>query len=168
MIVGSGGSGKSTLAESLAGLTNVPAVDLDLLHWAGDGYGVKREEAVARQMAMEVAANPGWVIEGVFGWLAEVAIPRATALIWLDLPWSICRDGLLARGARRGGTDADFAELLKWAEAYQDRQTSSSFAGHSRLFEKFPGAKLRLRGRQEVHQLLGELRARKVQTETPS
>jgi adenylate kinase family enzyme len=165
VIVGNSGSGKSTLAERLAALADVPAFDLDLLRWEGEGYCVKRDEAVARQMAMEVAARPGWIIEGVFGWLAEVALSQATALIWLDLPWSACRDGLLARGKRRGGSDADFAELLTWAEAYWDRETSSSFAGHSRLFERFPLAKQRLRDREEVRRLLVNLGAENPQAE---
>jgi hypothetical protein len=98
------------------------------------------------------------VIEGVYGWLAEVALPRATALIRLDMPWAICRDSLLARGQRRGGTEADFAELMAWAEAYWTRQTPSSFAGHLRLFESFLGAKRRLRDRQEIQVFLAELR----------
>ena len=143
VVIGNSGSGKSTLAERLAEMAGVPAVDLDLLHWENDGYGAKREEAVARQLVHEAAAQPGWVIEGVYGWLAEVAIPRATALIWLDVPWSVCREGLLARGQRRGGTEADFAGLMTWAEAYWERRTSSSFAGHLRLFQTFHGAKLR-------------------------
>jgi hypothetical protein len=42
---------------------------------------------------------------------------------------------LLARGQRRGGTAADFADLLKWAEVYWDRETPTSFKGHQRLFE---------------------------------
>jgi hypothetical protein len=108
-------------------------------------------------LVREVATRPRWVIEGVYGWLAEEAIPRATALVWLDLPWSVCRDSLLARGRRRGGTEADLTALLTWAEAYWQRQTPSSFTGHLRLFEAFAGAKRRLRERQEVDQLLAEL-----------
>ena len=30
--------------------------------------------------------NHAGLFEGVFGWLAEVAVPRATTLIWLDVP----------------------------------------------------------------------------------
>jgi hypothetical protein len=105
----------------------------------------------------EAAAQPRWVIEGVYGWLAAVAVPRATALIWLDMPWALCREGLLARGQRRGGTEADFAELMVWAEAYWTRQNSNSFARHLRLFESFPGAKRRLRDRLETQRLLAEL-----------
>jgi adenylate kinase family enzyme len=162
VIVGNSGSGKSALARRLAALADVPAIDLDALHWEGDGYGVKRDEAVARAMVHEIAAQPGWAIEGVYGWLAEIAIPRATTLIWLDLPWSVCRERLLARGQRRGGTDADFAKLMTWAETYWERQSPSSFSGHLRLFENFAGSKLRLRGRQEVEELLAELRAEEV------
>jgi adenylate kinase family enzyme len=163
VIIGNSGSGKSTLAEKLAALANVPAIDLDLLHWEGDGYGVKRDEAVARQMAMESAQEPKWIMEGVYGWLAGVAMPRATALIWLDLPWEACRKGLLARGVRGAGTEADFANLLAWAQAYYERQTSSSFAGHARLFDEFTGAKLRLHDRGEVDQLLADLGSQDVQ-----
>jgi len=80
--------------------------------------------------------------------------PASHALVWLDLPWNLCREGLLARGQQHGGTAADFAELLKWAEAYWERQTSSSFTGHARLFDDFPGFKERLRDRDQIRQLL--------------
>ena len=72
---------------------------------------------MARQKVADLAATRRWVIEGVYGWLAEVAVPRATALMWLDVSWDVCREGLLARGLHCGGTEADFAELLRWAEA---------------------------------------------------
>ena len=65
-------------------------------------------------------------------------------LVWLDLPWKSCREGLVARGLRRGATQADFDALLKWAEAYWERTTPSSFSGHLAMFETFPGHKLRL------------------------
>ena len=95
----------------------------------------------------------------MYGWLAEVVVPRATALIWLDIPWEVCREGLLARGQRRRGTEADFSELLKWAEAYWDRQTPTSFAGHQRLFEDFSAAKFRIRARKEADHILADLTA---------
>jgi hypothetical protein len=58
---------------------------------------------------------------------------------------------------RRGGTEADFAELLKWEEAYWDRQTPTSFNGHQRLFETFGAAKFRIQGRKEANHLLADL-----------
>src|SRR5262249_15638119 len=132
LVIGNSGSGKSRLAEGLGALIHAPVFDLDLIHWKDNGFGAKQDEDAARQKVANLAATEHWVIEGVYGWLAGVAGSRATALIWLDLPWEVCRDGLLARGQRRGGTEAAFSELLKWAEAYWDRQTPTSFEGQER------------------------------------
>jgi hypothetical protein len=122
--------------------------DLDLLHWHMDGR--KRDEGEARALAADIAAGDAWVIEGVYGWLAEVVLPRATALVWLDLPWAECREGLLRRGLRRGMMPSDQDALLTWAAAYWTRKTPSSFMGHQQLYESFSGDKAHLRTRSEV------------------
>jgi len=159
VIVGNSGSGKSAFAENLAALTHVPVIDLDLLHWEDDGYRLKRDEEIARRLVRDAASAQRWIIEGIYGWLAEVALPMATALVWLDLPWSVCRESLLLRYEERGRKEDGFADLLSWAEAYWDRQTSSSFKGHLRLFQDFVGAKWRLLDREEVRALLVGLAA---------
>lgn len=155
LIVGNSGSGKSTLAAGIAARSHQAVVDLDAIHW--DDNGRKREEGVSRDRVAAVAAQHTWIIEGVYGSLAEVASTRATALIWTDLPWSECRDGLLRRGLRRGMTEADQAALLSWAAAYWTRRTPSSSAGHLRLFEAFPGEKVRLWTRLDVDMLVATL-----------
>jgi adenylate kinase family enzyme len=159
LIIGNSGSGKSSLAQRLGALIHAPVFDLDLIHWKDDGLGTKQDEDVARQKVADLAATERWVIEGVYGWLAQVVLPRATALIWLDIPWDVCREGLLARGQRHGGSANDFADLLEWAEAYWDRQTPTSFKGHQRVFETFSAAKLRIRNRNEGDRLLADLMA---------
>jgi len=150
VIFGNGGSGKSTLAGALARVTGVPPVDLDRFHWEDEGYGRKRDEEAAKRLTLAEAVKPRWIIEGVYGWLADVVLPRATALLWLDLPWAECRAGLLARGPRRGADAGAFAELLAWSEAYWTRATSSSLSGHAARFEAFAGAKRRLTSRSAV------------------
>ena len=156
LTIGNSGSGKSTLAAALASLVRVPVIDLDLLHWEGDGCRQKRNEDTTRQLTLEASNQPRWIIEGVFGWLAEVALPRATALIWLDCPWRLCRAGLLVRGQRQGATGQAAADLMKWAEAYWIRQTPSSFAGHLKIFNDFSGTKFRLESREQIAELLTE------------
>jgi hypothetical protein len=105
-------------------------------------------------MTAAVAAQARWIIEGVYGWLVEATLSRATALVWLDLSWEECRAGLLARGVRRGGDEASFAELLSWAEKYWVRQTPSSFSGHAQIFEQFGQTKFRLCNRADVNAFL--------------
>ena len=153
VIVGNSGSGKSTLARELAQRIGAPAIDLDHIHWQGR-VGVKREENLATEMVVDVASKPRWIVEGVYGWLAAAALPFATTLIWLDLPWRECSEGLARRGPWKGATADEHEDFLKWAEAYWQRQTSSSFAGHLALFENFAGPKLRLRSRSEIDTLL--------------
>jgi adenylate kinase family enzyme len=108
VIIGNSGSGKSTLAQELAQRLGASATDLDHIHWR-DSYGIKRDEDAAKRMVADASAESKWIIEGVYGWLAEVALPRATSLIWLDMPWTICREGLSARGRRRGASEGDHA-----------------------------------------------------------
>lgn len=149
VIIGNSGSGKTTLARALASHFAIPTIDLDRIHWDGT-VGIRRDEDAARRMTRDEAAKPRWVIEGVYGWLAETALPRATALIWLDLPWSECRAGLVERGPWPGADEADFAEFLAWAEAYATRQTSTSLAGHRQIFDAFSGPKHRLDSRPAI------------------
>lgn len=157
LIIGNSGSGKSTLGVRLNSFTSIPIVDLDLLHWEDHGYGRKRDEDAARTMLKKIASQETWIIEGVYGWLAAVAIPRTTSLIWLDLPWLLCQAGLVARGPRRGATLQDVAELTDWAEQYWKRTTSSSFAGHAHIYETFSGPKFRLQSHAEIDALLRDV-----------
>lgn len=158
LILGNSGSGKSWLAARIAEALGGRAVDLDAIHWEPGGYGVARDKQVAIDMVRQAASGPAWVIEGVFGWLAREALPRATALIWLDLPVSDCLDNIRHRGLRRGGDAASFEALLGWAANYESRQTSSSHAGHARMLTAFPGRKRRLLSRNDIDQFVAELR----------
>lgn len=148
IVIGNSGAGKSTLAVHVGATLGLPIHDLDLVHWHADGR--KRDEADAKARVARVAAGDSWVIEGVYGWLAEVALPWASMLIWIDLPWPECRAGLLARGLRRGMRQSDQDALLAWAQDYWTRMTPSSFAGHERLYRMFDGSKVHLCTRDEL------------------
>jgi adenylate kinase family enzyme len=153
VIIGNSGSGKTTLARELARREDLPATDLDRVHWQ-DEVTVKRDEQIAAAMVAKLAAEPRWVIEGVYGWLAAVALPFASTLIWLDMPWNVCRDGLTERGPWKGAAPSDHAAFFDWAEAYWVRTTSTSFAGHRSLFDGFVGTKLRFESRAELADFL--------------
>jgi len=111
-------------------------------------------------MTRSAGSGSRWIIEGVFGWLAEVVVERATALIWTDLQWEDCKTGLLTRGQRRGWNQAEFIELVAWAEAYWVRDTATSFKGHLRLYDDFSSTKLRLKSRAEIAELVSFLASR--------
>lgn len=153
LVIGNSGSGKTTLARAISTHRQHPLIGLDRIHWEDGGFAVKRDAQAARRLTREAAAGDRWVMEGVYGWLSEEAVPRAQTLIWLDLPWPDCRAGLLARKA-----DQPFdAEMLLWAEQYWTRDTSSSFIGHQRLHDAFAGDRLRLCSRQEIAAVMAQL-----------
>lgn len=155
VIIGNSGSGKTTLARQLECRVGGRRTDLDHIHWL-DQVGTKRGEEDAKSRVIALAAEENWIIEGVFGWLAEVALPRASMLIWLDMSPQVCRNSIATRGPWRDATAEQHAGLLAWAAAYWHRTTSSSFAGHQALFANFPRAKIRLSDRAEVDDLVAE------------
>jgi adenylate kinase family enzyme len=149
LIIGNSGSGKSTLADQISSASRCPHVRLDDIYWI-DPLLLRKRGAVAAQNLLAVTvAQPSWVVEGVFGWLIDRAVPRATRLIWLDPPWEDCRAGLMARGPC-GVSDEEFTGLRVWAEAYWTRQSSSSHAAHQRIFDAFAGEKVRIGSRDMV------------------
>jgi hypothetical protein len=142
VIIGNSGSGKSVFAERLAALNHVPVIDLDLLHWLDDGYRIRREEEVAKCLVRDAAAAPRWIIEGVYGWLAEIALPRASALVWLDLPWSVGRESLILT---RSATGRETSRLRGPSELRRGLLGSTDI-----LFLREPFAPLRGFRRNEV------------------
>lgn len=158
LIIGNAGSGKTWLAGQLAALSGIPTIHLDDLRWTPGHYGKARDNQLAMDDVARAAEADAWLMEGVFGWLAKVAMPRATQLVWLDLPEDECLANVRARGIQGGGSEADFAALLTWIGEYRLRNNSSCFAAHLQLFEAFGGAKVRLLGRGDMEVFLEGMR----------
>ena len=158
LIIGNGGSGKTWLARQLAELSGIPTIHLDDLRWTPGQYGKARDNQLVMDDVAQAAEADAWLMEGVFGWLAKVAMPRATQLVWLDLPEDECLANVRARGIQGGGSEADFQALLTWVGEYRLRNNSSCFAAHLELFEAFEGTKVRLLGRGETAAFVEGLR----------
>ena len=66
------------------------------------GAGRVRQKARARgsdRLVAESKTADSWFVEGVCGELAERYLDEADPLVWLDIPWDICKARLLARGS---------------------------------------------------------------------
>lgn len=160
IIIGNSGSGKTWLATRLAVAAKTPVVHLDEIFWQPGGFNQKRSlEGVARLIA-ETKQGTSWIVEGVFGELAERYFDEAKLLIWLDIDWEICKACLLARGSEskrhlgRAQSEKGLAELIEWASNYYDRDGPRSFAGHKNLLDRFPGRKVHIRSQEDARQLL--------------
>ena len=156
VILGNSGAGKSWLAGRLSRHLAIPAIDLDEIYWEPSGYETARDMSLSAEMVREVSKTDRWVIEGVYGRLAREALPCATALVWLDMDERECVANLQKRGSR-GGDEASFAALVKWAGEYRLRDHANSFAGHQRIVSGFVGPKLVLQSRSDITEFLRRL-----------
>ena len=99
IIIGNAGSGKTWLATRLAAGGGTPIVHLDDLFWEPCGFDKKRSPEEVDRLIEKSKRAPSWIIEGVFGELAERYFSAAEQLIWLDIEWAVCKSRLLARGS---------------------------------------------------------------------
>jgi adenylate kinase family enzyme len=84
LIIGSPGAGKSTLSRRLAERLDLPLIHLDREYF-GPGWTETGRE-VWRQRAGELAARPAWVMDGNYSSTFDLRVPRATDIVWLDVP----------------------------------------------------------------------------------
>ena len=161
IIIGNSGSGKTWLATRLAANTETSIVHLDDIFWQPGGFDEKRPADEVDRLIAHSKQNSSWIVEGVFGELAERYFPEADLLIWLDIEWAICHARLMARGSEskrhmgRVQAEEGLRILVEWASRYYERQDLRSFTGHQTLIRKFPGATLHLSCEEDVNRLIG-------------
>jgi adenylate kinase family enzyme len=101
-VVGISGSGKTTLARRLAGVLEVPHVELDaIFHQAG--WTELPDEEFRRRVGAELAAA-GWVVDGNYRAVRDLVWAAADTVVWLDRPRGTVMRRLLARTTRRAIT----------------------------------------------------------------
>ena len=156
LIIGNVGAGKSWLARRLSARSGTERTPMDRFNWEPGGHYVQRRKAAVLADVLAVAEQDRWILEGVYGWIAAALAPRASGLLWLDLPWTDCRRGLLERGPENveqiglAAAERQLADLAAWAEGYPERDDETSRKGHGRIFEGFGGPKRRFSERGEV------------------
>jgi adenylate kinase family enzyme len=168
VIIGNSGSGKTYLAQRLSGYYGYPIVHLDKLFWEPGGFNVKRPKEIVCAEIATLVQDENWIVEGVFGELAQAFFANAEQLIWLDLDQETCLNSLLQRGSEgfnqldQQSAAENFQKLLTWAAAYWQREDLRSQRGHALLFEQFNGKKICLKTRGEVNDFIGTLSNKEV------
>jgi len=105
VILGPSGAGKSTLARRIGECVGLPVVHLDAIYWKPGR--VPTEVGRFRERVTEVAAGDAWVMDGNYTRHLDLRLPRAEAVIWLDLPRSVYFPRSVWRAIRNLGRERD-------------------------------------------------------------
>jgi adenylate kinase family enzyme len=160
VIIGNSGSGKTWLACRLAASGSSSIVHLDHLFWEPGGFDRKRSTAEVQSLIEEGKRTASWVVEGVFGDLAEQYLTESDTLIWLDLEWSLCRARLERRGSEskarmnREQSEVGLSKLIEWASNYYTRTDKRSHHGHQQMFNAFAGNRVHVVSEEAANALL--------------
>ena len=118
-ILGGGGAGKSTLARRLGASLDLPVIHLDRIVF-GPGW-LPREPADVRARLAGLLGD-AWIVEGTYSESAELTLPHADLVLWLDQPawrrlWRAWRKTRDHRGKPRADRPDGCEEGFDWSYA---------------------------------------------------
>jgi adenylate kinase family enzyme len=148
VIFGNSGSGKSTLAKRLCAAEKLSHLDLDTIAWLPT---VPPERATLEQSALKIhkfiELKQGWVIEGCYSDLLELALPSSNEMIFMNLPVELCIENARNRPweshkyESKAAQDSNLEMLIDWISQYSERNDTFSQLAHNQLYEKYAGKK---------------------------
>lgn len=169
VIVGTSCSGKTSLAEQLAEKLRIEHLHLDMLYWRENWQ--KTPDDVFRAFMADEIKKDEWIIDGNYRITFDMVFPRATVIIWLDLPLPVIFWRGLKRTIRRiikkeevcNGNQETFRQsflsrdsILLWiltSHGYLKRRYEPLFVG-----EHHDGLQLvRLKRKRDIERFLGGL-----------
>jgi adenylate kinase family enzyme len=163
LVIGSPGAGKSTLASRIAECLDLPLIRLDREYF-GPGWTIPAKSEW-RERVKALADRPAWVMDGNYASTFDIRVPRATMIVWLDLPRWRCLGSVLWRVAKNYGQPRpdlgpacverfDWS-FLRWIWSYPNKMRSKT----ARMLKRLrPDQRVCvLRSRSEIPALTAEL-----------
>ena len=156
-ILGGAGAGKSTIGEA----RGLPVVHLDRVVF-GPGW-TRIAVPLAREQLAAMLEPGAWVVEGTYAELADLTLPRADLVIWVDQPawlrlWRTWRKTRIHRDRPRADRPDGCEEGFDWAYARTVLRFGAwSPALERRLTEAAGRPPLRLRGDRAAARFVAQL-----------
>jgi|SRR5690349_19229106 len=141
LVIGSPGSGKSTLAKRLSRRLGLPLINLDREYFGPAWTEPKRP--IWRERVARLVAGQHWVMDGNYRSTFDLRVPRATVIVWLDLPrwrclvnvtWRVLRSYGRARPDMAPGCVERFnMAFMRWIWNYPRRSRAQTILMLQRL-----------------------------------
>jgi len=109
LIIGAGGAGKTTFARQLGEILGLAVVHLDALYWKPGWVEPPRDEWA--RTVEGVLERDAWIIDGNYSGTLGRRLEACDAVVFLDLPRTICLWRVLKRAVKhRNTTRPDMAD----------------------------------------------------------
>ncbi len=148
IIFGNSGSGKSTLAKELCLKYKLAHLDLDTLAWVPTSPPERRVlDDSKKDILRFIEANSGWVIEGCYSDLIELALEQSNELIFMNLSVEMCIANAKKRPwephkyESKEAQDSNLGMLIDWIAQYPKRADTFSKKSHDKIYEQYQGLK---------------------------
>lgn len=148
VIFGNSGSGKSTLAKKLCSSEGLVHLDLDTLAWLPTTPPQRKPFSESKaEISDFIGSNEGWVIEGCYSDLLEIALKSSSELVFMNLTIESCIENARNRPwephkyESKEAQDRNLDMLIEWIAQYAQRTDTFSRASHIVLYEKYDGTK---------------------------
>ncbi len=99
VVVGTSCSGKTTVARRIAQVWGIPHIELDAIYW-GPNWSPMPDGEFRSVIELE-SRRRAWVIDGNYNRVRDILWPRATHLVWLNLPFARVFWQALSRTVKR-------------------------------------------------------------------
>ena len=100
VVVGTSAAGKTTFARQLSSILNSPHVELDALFW--EANWTQATDEVFRERVKVATRGDRWVVDGNYRrQVSGLFLPRATAVVWLNLGFRTVFSRAMGRTFRR-------------------------------------------------------------------
>lgn len=149
VVFGNSGSGKSTYAKVRCDESGCAHMDLDTVAWLSESETPTRRpfEESRAEILRFIEAERAWVIEGCYADLLQLALSRATEIVFLNPGTATCIENAKNRAWEPHKYESPEAQnvnlemLIGWIRQYDRRADEFSYDAHRRLFDAFPGRK---------------------------
>jgi len=148
IIFGNSGSGKSTMAKKLCSEFSLAHLDLDTLAWLPTTPPKRKPLFDSQKDILNfIKDNNGWVIEGCYSDLLQMAIEDSSELIFMNLPVELCilnaknRPWEPHKYESKEAQDKNLEMLIEWISQYSERDDTFSKAAHEKLYEQYRSRK---------------------------
>jgi deoxyadenosine/deoxycytidine kinase len=129
---------------------------MDKIRWKEGEFEVRRPAEDIEKALNSIKKKDLWILEGVFGKMAQDCLPFSTILIWLDLPWEECKQNLFRRGPQFEDCltlrekEKALVKLVHWASAHWSRDDPNSWSFFNKLYTNFQSNRIRLQNRADI------------------